>query len=134
MNLTSSTEKWTRRGLCLCAAWNLLGGGTALADPAAHFAQMYSGTLAMNDPLQAFFFRVTWINVIAWGVGYWIAARLPNARTAVLCAGGAGKLGYFAACMALIRSGGGSAFLAGAALFDVVCAVFFFYVVWSQKR
>lgn len=87
----------------------------------------------MTDPLEAFFFRATWINVIAWGIGYWIAARRAESRTAVLLAGSAGKLLYFSACMALMQSGRGSVTLAVTAGFDVLCAAFFLYVVMSPR-
>ncbi|MEO5925734.1 MAG: hypothetical protein ABIR70_18090 [Bryobacteraceae bacterium] len=61
------TETWTRRILYFAGSWNVLGGLSALLDPSRHLAQMYTGALQFSDPLQAFFFRATWINVIAWG-------------------------------------------------------------------
>jgi len=96
------TEAWRRRGLYLAGAWNLVGGITALADPARHFAQLYGTALSLADPLQAFFYRATWINVLAWGVGYVLAARHRSGRTPILLAGGLGKVAYFAACVGLV--------------------------------
>jgi hypothetical protein len=72
---------------------------------------MYSGGLALDDPLQMFFFRATWINVIGWGIGYVLAARLRVARVPVLAAGGLGKLAYFGACTELFMSGKGNTML-----------------------
>ena len=74
------SETWRSRALYFAGAWNVIGGASALADPARHFAQMYSGALSLDDPLQAFFFRATWINVIAWGIGYILAGRHSAAR------------------------------------------------------
>ena len=74
------SEAWRRWGLYLAGVWNLVGGATALDDPARHFAQLYGTALSLADPLQAFFYRATWINVIAWGVGYILAARHRTGR------------------------------------------------------
>jgi hypothetical protein len=126
------SELWIRRLLYLAGAWNIVGGVSALLDPAGHLAQ-YGGTFSMADPVQAFFFRATWINVIAWGVGYVLAARHSAARGPVLLSGGAGKLAYFVACVALYLTGQGSAVLLGAGIFDVICAAFFLYVVWRPR-
>ena len=123
------TETWKRRALYFAGAWNIIGGATALADPAQHFAQMYQGSLSLGDPLQAFFFRATWINVIAWGLGYILAGRYPTARLPVLAAGSAGKLAYFVACLALFMSGSGGAMLLAAGILDVMFAGFFVYVL-----
>jgi len=67
-------DAWLRRALVFSGVWNILGGIGALVNPASHFQQLYSLTLNLDDPLQAFFFRVVWINVAAWGVGYLAAA------------------------------------------------------------
>jgi hypothetical protein len=126
-------ESWRRRVLYLAGAWNVLRGISALADPARHFDQLYNGALSLGDPLQAFFFRATWINVIAWGLGYILAGRYPAARGPVLLAGGAGKLAYFGACLALFSSGSGSTMLLVSGVLDVIFAGFFVYVVWSRQ-
>jgi hypothetical protein len=127
------SETWRRGGLYLAGAWNIVGGLTALADPARHFAQLYGTGLSLGDPLQAFFFRATWINVIAWGVGYILAARHRAARAPVLIAGGAGKLAYSAACVSLVVSGiGGAALLVSGAL-DALFAGFFAAVLWGRR-
>ena len=123
---------WIRRVLYLAGAWNILGGVSALADPTRHFTQLYRTSLSLGDPLQAFFFRATWINVIAWGVGYLLAGRHPGGRGPVLAAGGAGKLAYFGACMALLFSGNGSTMLLAAGIVDVIFAGFFGCVLWRR--
>ena len=127
------SEMWIRRILYLAGAWNVLGGVTALADPMRHFAQLYGTSLSLGDPLQAFFFRATWINVIAWGVGYSLAGHHSGARGPVLVAGGAGKLAYFVACIALFSSGNGSTMLLAAGIVDVIFAGFFGYVLWLRR-
>jgi hypothetical protein len=127
------SETWRRRLLYVAGAWNVIGGVSALADPARHFAQLYGAALSLDDPLQAFFFRATWINVIAWGLGYILAARHPAARGPVLMAGGVGKLVYFAACLALVGSGRGSTVLLASGVLDVVVAGCFFCILWRQR-
>ncbi len=124
------TEIWQRRILYLAGAWNVLGGASALLDPTRHFAQSYNTSLSLGDPLQAFFFQCTWINVVAWGVAYILAARQPTARGPVLLAGGAGKLVYFGACLLLFFSGSGNMMLLAAGIMDLAFAGFFAYVLW----
>jgi hypothetical protein len=127
------SEAWKRGGLYLASAGNVVGGLSALADPARHFAQLYTAALPLDDPLQAFFFRATWINVIAWGLGYILAAQHAAARPPVLLAGGAGKLAYFDACVVLYVSGAGGAMLLAAGVLDVIFAGFFAYVLWRSR-
>jgi len=127
------SETWRRRLLYFAGAWNIVGAVGALVDPSGHFASMYTRALSLDDPLQGFFFRATWINVNAWGIGYLLAARLPAARVPILTAGAAGKLAYFGACVTLFRSGVGSPMLLAAGIFDVLFAGFFAYVVWSRR-
>jgi hypothetical protein len=121
------SETWIRRLLYFTGGWNIVGGLSALIDPGSHFAGLYRSALSLEDPIQAFFFRATWINVIAWGVGYLLAARMPAARGPVLLAGAAGKLAYFGACLALYLAGAGSAaflMFGGLDLFFVVLFVY----------
>lgn len=127
-------EFWQKRVLVIAAAWNVLGGTSALFDPARHFAQLYSASLSLNEPLQAFFFRCTWINVIAWGVAYLLAVMLPGARSAVMLAGGAGKLAYSGACVALHWSGVGGTMLLVAASVDLVFACLFAAAVLYNRK
>ena len=95
---------------------------------------MYAATLALDQPLQLFFYRCTWINVIAWGIGYVIAAFIPATRTAVLVAGGVGKLAYFVASVALFASGVGSGSVLTAGLVDVAFAVLFAITLLAERR
>jgi len=126
-------ESWKRWTLFLAGAWNILGGAGALLDPAGHFAQMYHGALSLDEPLQAFFFRATWINVIAWGIGYVLAGRQLTASP-ILIAGGLGKLAYFGACVALFMSGKGRTLLLAAGVFDLLFAALFAYILWSRSN
>jgi hypothetical protein len=127
-------KPWIKRTLIFAGLWNLTGGAMALADPAGHMAQMYSGALNLSDPLQLYFFRATWINVMAWGVGYVLASRQALLRDSVLAAGGVGKIAYFFACAALYASGAGSGMLLAAGVMDVVFGVFFLAVVAQGLR
>ena len=127
-------DRWKRWVLYFAGLWNVTGGVNALADPSAHFAGLYNSSLALEDPIQAFFFRATWINVIAWGIGYVLAAHWSQARLPILIAGAAGKLAYFGACWALYSSGGGRTILFAVGMLDVVFAALFVYIVWSRRE
>ena len=127
------TETWQRRGLYFTGAWNILGGASPLVDPAGHFAQFYTTALSLDDPLQAFFFRTTWINAVAWGVGYTLAGRHRAARVPVLAGGCAGKLAYCGACVALFLSGVGNGWLLATGVADVLFAAFFAYVLVHRR-
>ena len=133
MSTSSGTtrEAWIRRLLFLIGVWNILGGVGALADPGGHIARMHQGTLAMSDPLVAFFYRTTWINVIAWGFGYVVASRLAGARAPILVAGALGKSAYAVACVTLYLQGRAVTAFLVTGLLDVAFAGFFLYVVWA---
>ncbi|HJQ99063.1 MAG TPA: hypothetical protein VJ826_12190 [Candidatus Polarisedimenticolaceae bacterium] len=126
-------EKVSRWILYLAAAWNVLGGVLALLDPGKHFAQMYKASLDLADPLQVFFYRCVWINVIAWGLAYALAAIWPASRRTVLVAGGAGKLFYAAACAALLGSGIAKPMVLIAAIVDTVFAAAFAAIVLRDR-
>jgi hypothetical protein len=125
-------EGWKRRLLLIAAAWNLVGGAMPLFDPGHHFDQMYRGALTLDDPVQAFFFRLTWINVLAWGLGYLIAARSPGARGPILLAGAAGKAAWFAACVALFRAGTGTPVLLATGSADLIFAGMFLFILRNE--
>jgi len=128
------SDIWPRRLLLVAAAWNILGSASALFDPEKHFAQLFTASLSLNDPLQLFFFRCTWINVIAWGVGYSLAAFLPGARVPVLAAGAAGKLFYFAACWSAFAGGVGKPALLVAGVADLLFVGLFAFILVAQWR
>ena len=127
-------EIWLRRLLLLAAAWNMLGGASALLEPARHLAQLYSSSLALDDPLQLFFYRCTWINVVGWGLAYLFAALRPAMSMPVLIAGAIGKSAYFAACAALFSSGVGNRLLLAAGAFDLLLAAAFIVAAYSQRK
>ncbi len=122
--------KWL---LWVAAAWNFLGGASALVDPAGHFSLLYASALNLDDPLQLFFFRCTWINVMAWGVGYGFAALDSGSSRAILRAGAAGKLVYFGACASLYLAGVGKVMLLASGVIDVVFAVLFLILVARRE-
>lgn len=127
------SETWRRRILIVAGLWNLFGGASALADPGGHFAQLYTTALDLDDPLTRFFYRAVWINVVAWGLGYLLAAFRPAARLPILAAGGAGKAAYGAACLALVAAGVGNTMLLAAGVLDFLFAGCFAYLVWPRR-
>jgi hypothetical protein len=129
------SETWIKRLLLVSAAWNITGAVTSLADPANHFAQMYTAApAAANDALLMYFYQCTWINVLAWGGAYALAAYWPQSRAAVLAAGGAGKAVYFLACAALVASGVGKPLVLAFGLGDLLMAALFGWGLLSQRR
>lgn len=124
---------WQKRLLLIAAAWNILGGASALLDPAQHFAQMCTSALSLDNPLQLFFYRGVWINVIAWGVAYFLAAMLPHSRVPVLAAGAAGKCGYAVTCWALFASGVGQAFIVATGVVDAIFAALFAFAILRER-
>jgi hypothetical protein len=127
-------ETWTKRMLLASAAWNIAGGVTSLADPINHFEQMYNVAPAANDALLMYFYQCTWINVLAWGLAYLLAAFWTRSRTAVLTAGGLGKAVYFLACMSLVASGVGKPLVLAFGLGDLLMAALFAWALLSQQR
>jgi hypothetical protein len=125
---------WIKRLLLASAAWNITGGITSLADPANHFKQMYTVARAANDALLMYFYQCTWINVLAWGLAYLLAAFWPQSRKAVLAAGAAGKAVYFLACAALFTSGAGRSLVLAFGLGDLLMAALFVWALLPQRR
>lgn len=127
-------ETWTKRLLLASAAWNITGGLSSLADPAQHFAQMYTvAAPRADDALLNYFYQCTWINVIAWGAAYLLAAFWPASRAAVLAAGGAGKAVYFVACALLVASGVGKPLVLAFGLGDLLMAWLFAWA-WAAQQ
>ena len=110
------------------------GGVTSLAAPAHHFKQMYTLAPATNDALLMYFYQCTWINVLAWGLAYLLAAFLPQSRKAVLTAGGVGKAAYFLACVVLVASGTGRPLVLAFGLGDLLMAALFTWALLSPRR
>jgi hypothetical protein len=128
-------ETWIKRLLLIAAARNIAGAVISLADPANHFSQMYTTVpAAADDALLMYFYQCTWINVLAWGGAYALAAFWPKSRAAVLGAGGAGKALYFLACAALVASGVGKPLVLAFGLGDLLMAALFSWALLSQRR
>jgi len=127
------TDAWRRRVLYVAGAWNIVGAISALLDPAAHFSQLYAAPLDLSDPVQTFFYRGAWVNAIAWGFAYVLAAR-SAARDPILIAGGAGKTAYCGLCVLTFAAGAGTAGLLLVGLLDLCFAALFAYDVWTRSR
>jgi hypothetical protein len=107
------SEAWQRGVLLAAAAWNVIGGTAALAQ----------------SPRQA-----AWIAVIAWGAAYLGAAYAPAARKVVVISGGAGKLAYLAACVALFREGAIGATVLAVSSADLVFVALFAAIAFRPIR
>ncbi|MFO1447483.1 MAG: hypothetical protein U1F61_04950 [Opitutaceae bacterium] len=132
--LRITTDAWPRVTLLAAASWNIVGGIGALLDPAKHFAQLFHDRLSLSDPLVLFFYRCTWINVIAWGAAYLLAVWLPTARLPALAAGAAGKFFYFTACVAAWNAGTGQFTLMAAGMVDLLFVVLFTAILVSTRN
>jgi len=106
------TESWQRGVLYAAAAWNLVGGGSALVEA----------------PREA-----AWIAVIAWGAAYAGAALVPAARSVVLIAGGAGKLAYWAYCVALFHASAMTGSVLAASSLDLVFVALFAAIAFAPQ-
>ena len=131
--MTFRIKGWMKWSLIGAAIWNIFGGVNALADPVMHFSQLYAGQLSLADPLQLYFFRCVWINVIAWGLGYALAAFVRGPHTAILVAGGLGKFFYCAACFALFATGMGKGMLVFAGAVDLLLGLLFAAMVLRRR-
>lgn len=106
-------ENWQRRVLIAAAAWNVVGGVAAL----------------LQQPGQ-----IAWIAVIAWGAAYLGAAFAPQARRVVAISGGAGKLAYFVASVALFGQGAVSGALLATGALDLVFVALFAVIAAEPVR
>lgn len=106
------SETWQRNVLLVAAAWNVAGGGGALLE-------------APQQP--------AWIAVIAWGAAYVGAAFAPAARKVVVLAGGAGKLAYLAACVALFAQDAMSGAMLAASSLDLVFVALFAAIAFQPN-
>ena len=120
-----SHKRWI---LAAIGAWTALAGASALLDPAGHLA-LYAGDLDLRDPMAAFFFRATWIQVTSWGLGYLLAAYRPQAAGPVLLAGAVGKTLYFVTVLLAYQDAVASSTLLGFAMLDLVFAAYFVHFV-----
>ena len=127
-------ESWIKRMLLVSAAWNITGGASSLLAPANHFKQMYTVAPPANDALLMYFYQCTWINVLAWGLAYLLAAFWKDSRPAVLAAGGVGKAVYFLACLGLVASGTGKPLALVFGLGDLLMAALFGWALLSMRR
>ena len=127
-------DTWIRRLLVGAAAWNIAGGASSLSDPANHFARMYTVAPRADDVLLMYFYQCTWINVLAWGAAYLLAAFWRDSRPAVLAAGGIGKAVYFLACAGLVASGVGKPLVLLFGLGDLAMAVLFAWALLGPAR
>jgi hypothetical protein len=95
---------------------------------------MYTVTPRPEDALLMYFYQCTWINVLAWGAAYLLAAFWRDSRPAVLVAGGIGKAVYFLACAGLVLSGVGKPLVLLFGLGDLVMAGLFAWAFLAQRR
>ena len=126
------TEAWSKKLLIIAAGWSFLGAGTALLYPAQHFTTLYNASLSLDDPLQSFFYRCTWISVLGWGGTYLLAALFPASRKSILIPGAAGKAAFFAACVGLFSTGVGKTAIVIAGGVDLLLAAVFAIILFRS--
>ena len=127
------SETWARRLLILSALWSFVGAISALAAPARHFDLLYNSSLALDQPLESFFYRCTWISVLGWGGTYLLAGLIPASRKSVLIPGGLGKVAFFFACLTLHSSGVGKTAILVAGSVDLALAVVFGVILFRTS-
>ena len=116
------------------AALNLLAGLASVALPDLHARLMLApGTVL--DGITLRYHVLLWLFVAAMAVGYAIAARDPERYTALIVAGGVGKLLAVVVWVEVLLSGLGGVLLWAAVAFDGTLAiVFLVYIATGSGR
>ena len=110
------------------AVLNIGAGLAALAAPDLHATLM----LAPDSVLEGLVLRyhvMMWGFVVVMGLGYAVAARNPEEQTALILAGGVGKLLAAGVWLEMLASGLGAPLMLGGILFDGSLGVLFLVFV-----
>lgn len=118
-------SKWRTRALYGIGAWTALGGITALVDPGAHCALFFGGEGLVDSDAALLVFRIAYAQLVAWGVGYALAARCSAMQTPMLAAGAMGKSIYAAIVIVAFARGSGTTALLATGVGDLLIASFF---------
>lgn len=124
---------WQTRFLYFAAVCTIVTAASTLLGPANHIAQFYEHPFDLENPIVSFYFHLTWFMVLAWGIGYLLAARYEDARKPILSAGAFGKVGFFVLGLILFLQGHGKPMLVAAGVFDLLFAGGFLYVLRSAE-
>jgi hypothetical protein len=126
---TMEAPKWQKPALYAVGAWTAFGGISALADPGGHWATFFGGP-APGPAIVA----IAYAQLLAWGVGYALAAHEPAARGPMLAAGAVGKALYAAITIGAFASGAGTSALLATGIGDIAIAALFAWLVWGDRR
>src|SRR5687767_6503123 len=99
-------KRWQRGALYGIGAWTAFGGVSALVDPAAQAATFFTDASVVESGGGLLLLRLAYAQLLAWGVGYALAARFPAMLVPILGAGIVGKVSY--AALTAIAYGTGS--------------------------
>lgn len=114
------------------AVLNVVGGLTSALAPALN-AQLLLAPGMTLDPVGLRFNVIIWLFVLAMGFGYGLAATDPARHTALLLAGGVGKIAAAAVWVEMVWSGLGSWIMAAATVFDGSLGVLFLAYLVQQR-
>ena len=117
--------------LRLTAGVNVAAGLASVAWPALNTSLLLGPDVAF-DATGTLYHRLVWGFVAAMGVGYALASRDPEQQTAMIVAGGLGKLTAAALWTAWLVQGLGGPALLGGVLFDGALGVVF--LTWAVSR
>lgn len=119
--------------LRLTAVLNIVAGLASVAWPALNTALLIGPDVAF-DTTGTLYHRLVWGFVAAMGVGYGLAARDPERQTAMIIAGGLGKLTAAALWTAWLVQGLGGPALLGGVLFDGALGLVFLAWAWGRRK
>jgi hypothetical protein len=113
------------------AAWNLIAGVGAMAQPALFYRLAY----AYDGPIDAVWLQMHfgfWFLIVLFGIGYGMVGRDPEHNRGILVLGVVGKTGFALFWIAQFLAWRASALLALGAVGDLAFAVLF--VQWLRRE
>ena len=99
------------------AGLNLIAGLASIADPQLH-ARLLLGPDFVIDGLMLRYHFMTWSFIAAMGIGYAVAARAPERQSALVLAGGIGKILAAASWIEMLSHGFGTPLMIAGILTD----------------
>lgn len=118
--------------LRVTAVVNVVAGLASAAWPALNTSLLIGPDVTL-DVTGTLYHRLVWGFVAAMGVGYGLAARDPERQTAMVVAGGLGKLTAAVLWTAWLVQGLGGPAMIGGVLFDGALGLVFLAWGWQQR-
>ena len=108
----------------IAAAWNIVAGAAAMAQPALFYRLAY----AYDRPIDPVWLQMHigfWFLIVLFGIGYGLVGHDPEHNRGILVLGVIGKLGFVVFWLVQIAAWRGTAWLVPGAVGDLVFAGLF---------